>query len=181
MVAVLLGGATALLPIFAEDVLHVGSSGLGLLRTAPAIGGLLTSLFIARRGPFSHNGRTLLIAVAGFGFATILFGISRDFWLSMLALAIAGSCDTVSVVIRNTLQLALTPDAMRGRVSAVHFMFVGMSNEFGEFESGLAAAVFGATTAVALGGLGTLLVIPVIALVWPQIRQLHEIRNVEDG
>jgi hypothetical protein len=181
MVAVLLGGATALLPIFAEDVLHVGSSGLGLLRTAPAIGGLLTSLFIARRGPFSHNGRTLLIAVAGFGFATILFGISRDFWLSMLALAIAGSCDTVSVVIRNTLQLALTPDAMRGRVSAVHFMFVGMSNEFGEFESGLAAAIFGATTAVALGGLGTLLVIPVIALVWPQIRQLHEIRNVEDG
>jgi MFS family permease len=181
MVAVLLGGATALLPIFAEDVLHVGSTGLGLLRTAPAVGGLLTSLFIARRGQFSHNGRTLLIAVAGFGLATIVFGISRDFWLSMLALAFVGSFDTVSVVIRNTLQLALTPDAMRGRVSSVHFMFVGMSNEFGEFESGVAAAVLGASTAVVLGGIGTLLVVPIIALVWPQIRHLREIRNVDDG
>jgi MFS family permease len=181
MVAVLLGGATALLPIFAEDVLHVGSTGLGLLRTAPAVGGLLTSLFIARRGPFSQNGRTLLIAVAGFGIATILFGISRNFWLSMLALALVGSFDTVSVVIRNTLQLALTPDAMRGRVSSVHFMFVGMSNEFGEFESGVAAALLGATTAVALGGIGTLLVVPVIALVWPQIRHLREIHNLEEG
>jgi MFS family permease len=123
----------------------------------------------------------LLIAVAGFGIATILFGISRNFWLSMLALALVGSFDTVSVVIRNTLQLALTPDAMRGRVSSVHFMFVGMSNEFGEFESGVAAALLGATTAVALGGIGTLLVVPVIALVWPQIRHLREIHNLEEG
>jgi MFS family permease len=181
MVAVLLGGATALLPIFAEDVLHVGSTGLGLLRAAPAVGGLFTALFIARRGPFLHNGRTLLIAVTGFGLATVLFGISRDFWLSMAALVFVGSFDTVSVVIRNTLQLALTPDAMRGRVSSVHFMFVGMSNEFGEFESGVAAAVLGATTAVALGGIGTLLVVPIIAIVWPQIRHLRDIRNVEDG
>lgn len=181
MVAVLFGGATALLPIFAEDVLHVGSTGLGLLRTAPAVGGLITSLVIARRGPFTHNGRTLLIAVAGFGLATMLFGFSRDFKLSLAALALVGTFDTISVVIRNTLQLALTPDDMRGRVSSVHFMFVGMSNEFGEFESGVAAAIFGATTAVVLGGVATLLVVPTIALVWPQIRELREIRNVDDG
>ena len=176
MVAVLLGGATALLPIFAEDVLHVGASGLGLLRAAPAVGAVLMSVLLVRKGPFHRAGLTLLVAVAGFGFAMILFGSSRTLGLSMAALGMAGACDVISMVIRHTMQLTYTPDAMRGRVSAVHHLFIGMSNEFGEFESGIAAALFGATTAVVLGGVGTLITVVVIAAVWPQVRNLRQIK-----
>ena len=175
MVAVLLGGATALLPIFAEDVLHVGATGLGLMRAAPAAGAVLMSFAIAHRGPFAKAGPTLLATVAAFGVATILFGTSRSIVLSLGALALLGAFDAISVVIRDTLELTFTPDHMRGRVGAVGYIFVGMSNEFGEFESGLAAALFGATTAVILGGVGTLLVVPIIAVAWPEVRKLGRI------
>ena len=179
MVAVLLGGATALLPIFAEDVLHVGAGGLGMMRAAPAAGAVLASLAIAHRGPFRAAGPTILAAVAGFGLATILFGVSRSMPLSLVALGFLGAFDAISMVIRSTLQLTLTPDHMRGRVGSVHYMFVGMSNEFGEFESGVVASLLGATTAVVVGGFGTLLVVPAIALLWPQVRQLREIKPRE--
>jgi MFS family permease len=176
MVAVLLGGATALLPIFAEEVLHVGASGLGLLRAAPAIGAVVMSVILVRKGPFHRAGVTLLVAVAGFGVAMVLFGASRTLGLSMVALGMAGACDVVSMVIRHTMQLTYTPDFMRGRVGAVHHLFIGMSNEFGEFESGVMAAIFGATMAVVLGGIGTLITVAVIAVIWPQVRNLGEIR-----
>jgi MFS family permease len=179
MFAVLFGGATALLPIFAEDVLHVGAFGLGLMRAAPAVGAVLASLAIAHKGPFKAAGPTILAAVAGFGAATILFGISRSMPLSLLALGLLGAFDAISMVIRSTLQQTLTPDHMRGRVGSVHYMFVGMSNEFGEFESGVAAAILGATAAVVVGGIGTLLVVPAIALAWPSVRRLREIRARE--
>lgn len=179
MVAVLLGGATALLPIFAEDVLDVGAAGLGLMRSAPAVGAVVTSLVIARKGPFEAAGRTLLAAVTGFGLATILFGFSRYLPLSLVALMLLGVFDSISVVIRNTLQLTLTPDSMRGRVGAVHYLFVGLSNEFGEFESGVMAALLGATAAVVVGGAGTLLVVPIIALLWPEVRRLRRIETPE--
>jgi MFS family permease len=175
MVAVLLGGATALLPIFAEDVLHVGATGLGLMRAAPAAGAVLMSFAIAHRGPFAKAGPTLLATVAGFGLATIVFGTSRSMILSLGALAMLGAFDAISVVIRDTLELTFTPDHMRGRVGAVGYIFVGMSNEFGEFESGVAAAVLGATGAVIIGGIGTLLVVPLIALAWPEVRRLGRI------
>jgi MFS family permease len=179
MVAVLLGGATALLPIFAEDVLHVGATGLGLLRAAPAVGAMLMSVAIAHKGPFLRAGRTLLATVACFGLATILFGVSRNFGLSLAALALVGGFDAISMVIRSTMELTFTPDEMRGRVGAIHFLFIGLSNEFGEFESGLAAAVLGATTAVVAGGIGTLLVVPAIALIWPEVRRLRRIELPE--
>lgn len=179
MVAVLLGGATALLPIFAEDVLHVGAGGLGLMRAAPAAGAVIASLAIARKGPFNAAGPTILAAVTGFGLASILFGLSRSMPLSLLALGFVGVCDSISVVIRSTLQLTLTPDHMRGRVGSVHYMFVGMSNEFGEFESGVVASLLGATAAVVVGGIGTVLVVPAIALLWPALRRLRRIEAME--
>jgi MFS family permease len=175
MVGVLLGGATALLPIFAEDVLHVGATGLGLMRAAPAAGAMLMSLLIVRHGPFQRAGPTLLLAVAGFGVATILFGLSRSLPLSLLALGLLGGFDAISMVIRHTMQLTYTPDDMRGRVSSVHHLFVGMSNEFGEFESGVLAALVGATAAVIFGGVGTLIVVPLIALAWPEVWRLRRI------
>lgn len=175
MVAVLLGGATALLPIFADDVLHVGATGLGLMRAAPAVGAVLMSFALAHKGPFAKAGPSLLATVAAFGLATILFGSSRSMALSLGALGLLGAFDAISVVIRDTLELTFTPDHMRGRVGAIGYIFVGMSNEFGEFESGVAAAIFGATTAVVLGGIGTLLVVPIIALIWPEVRRLGRI------
>lgn len=177
MVSVLLGGATALLPIFALEVLHVGSTGLGLLRSAPAVGAVLMSFAVAHHGPFQKAGRTLLATVAAFGVATVVLGLSRSFGLSLVALALVGAFDAVSVVIRNTLQLVFTPDDMRGRVGAIHHIFVGMSNEFGEFESGLLAALVGATSAVVIGGVGVLVVVPLIAFAWPELRQLGRIEK----
>lgn len=161
--AVLLGGATALLPIFAKDVLHVGPQGLGLLRTAPALGALAMSVWMARWPIRRRAGAKLLVAVGVFGLAQLCFGLSTSFWLSMAALAVSGAADMISIVVRQTLVQLETPDAMRGRVSAVNGLFIGASNQLGEFESGATAAWLGAVGSVVLGGLGT---VAVAALWW---------------
>ena len=163
--AVLLGGATALLPMFARDILQVGPSGLGLLRGAPAIGALCMSAALTRRPLRRRVGRTLMVSVALFGVCMVVFGLSGSFWLSMLALALSGAVDTVSVVVRQTLVQIETPDSMRGRVSAVNSVFIGASNQLGEFESGITAEWFGPVRSVVLGGLGTV----AIALAWTQL------------
>ncbi|MGE5470815.1 MAG: MFS transporter [Bacteroidota bacterium] len=156
--AVLLGGATALLPIYARDILHTGPQGLGLLRAAPAAGALLMSLAMLRWPVHRRVGHWLLIAVAVFGLATVVFGLSEHFVLSLLALAITGAVDNVSVVIRMTLTQLETPNEIRGRVSAVNSIFIGASNQLGEFESGATAALFGPVGSVVMGGVGTLLI-----------------------
>ena len=156
--AVLLGGATALLPIYSRDILHTGPVGLGLLRAAPAVGALAMSLLLMRFPLRRHVGRRLLAAVAVFGLATVLFGLSTHFGLSLLALAITGAADNISVVTRLTLVQLETPDEMRGRVSAVNSVFIGASNQLGEFESGATAALWGPVGSVLVGGLGTVLV-----------------------
>ncbi len=160
--AVLLGGAVALLPIYAKDILHTGAWGMGLLRSAPAVGALLTSVWLTRQPIERHVGRTLLIAVAAFGVCMVVFGISRSFTVSLIALAISGGADMVNVVIRQTLVQLETPDDMRGRVSAVSSIFIGASNQLGEFESGATAALLGPVGSVVLGGAGTV----VVALAW---------------
>lgn len=167
--AVLLGGAVALLPIYAKDILHVGPTGLGWLRAAPAIGAGLMALLTTRLPPWQRPGRVLLWTVAGFGAATIVFGLSRSFALSLVALALTGAFDNVSVVIRLTLEQMLTPDAMRGRVAAVHAVFIGFSNELGSFESGATAALFGATASVVGGGIGTIVVVLLAARLWREL------------
>jgi MFS family permease len=176
--AVLFGGATALLPIFARDILHVGPWGLGLLRCAPAVGAVVTALWIAYRPLGGKSGRTMFICVALFGLFTILFGLSESFWLSMAALAGLGAADSVSMIIRQTLVQMETPDAMRGRVSAVNLVFIGASNELGEFESGLTAAWFGAVPAVVLGGVGTMLVVALWAWKFPDLRKADRLDGV---
>jgi MFS family permease len=168
--AVLLGGATALLPVYAKDILRVGPSGLGLLQAALPLGSLLCALIIAHRPPIQKAGRAMLQAVAGFGIATIAFGFSQWFWLSFLMLFVCGAMDNVSVVVRHTLVQLLTPDEKRGRVSAVNSLFIGTSNELGGFESGLAAYLFGAVFSVVSGGIGTVLVVIAVALAWPEVR-----------
>lgn len=160
--AVLLGGATALLPIYARDILVIGPWGLGLLRTAPAVGALSLSLLFARHPIRKRAGHLMFLAVGTFGIATIAFGLSRSFWLSFAALILLGASDVVSVVIRQSLVATATPDAMRGRVNAVNQLFIGTSNQVGEFESGLTAAWLGPVGAVVLGGIGSI----VVMLVW---------------
>jgi MFS family permease len=177
--AILLGGATALLPIFSRDILKVGPSGLGWLRAAPSLGALAMALLIAHRPPFQHAGRTLIAAVAGFGLATIAFGASRSFLLSLLLLATLGALDNISVVIRATLVQSLTPDSMRGRVAAINSVFVCMSNELGSLESGLAAWLLGPVPAVVLGGLGCLVVVLVVAIRWPELPRLGRIDQLQ--
>jgi MFS family permease len=172
MFAVLFGGATFLLPVFAKDILHVDATGLGILRAAPSIGALLMAVTIARRPPFRRAGRTLLVAVAGFGIATIIFGLSTSFWLSAAMLFSLGALDNISVVIRHTLLLLYTPDEMRGRVGAVNSIFIGASNELGGFESGVAASILGPVGAVIFGGIGTLIVVGLITRLAPQLRRL---------
>src|SRR6266581_1388167 len=172
MFAVLLGGATTLLPIYAKNILHVGPAGLGWLRAALSIGALCMSFAIAHMPPFKKAGRTLLVAVTGFGVATIVFGLSRWFWLSLLMLALLGGFDNISVVIRSTLLMTRTPNALLGRISAINFIFIGASNELGGFESGLVAQFFGPVIAVVGGGIGTVLVVLLVALIWPQMRRL---------
>ena len=157
--AVLFGGATALLPVYADTILRVGPVGLGVLRSAPAIGAFVTALSLSRRPPRDHVGRTLIVAVAGFGIATIVFGLSHSLALSLVALALTGATDMVSVVIRSGLVQLNTPDAMRGRVNAVENVFIGASNELGMFESGTVAAAVGTVGSVVLGGLGTLAIV----------------------
>jgi len=181
MFAVLLGGATALLPIFARDILHAGPSGLGWLRAAPSIGAVLVALFLAQRPPFERAGRVLLWAVAGFGAATIIFGLSTSFLLSLAMLVLLGGLDQISVIIRGTLMLVQTPNELRGRVAAVHNVFLGASNELGEFESGVAASVFGPVFAVAAGGVGTIIVVGLIALAWPEVRQLGRLGETAES
>ncbi|GLV55784.1 MFS transporter [Dictyobacter sp. S3.2.2.5] len=174
--AVLLGGATSLLPIFAKSILHVGPFGLGWLQGADSVGAVCMALLLAYRPPFKHAGRTLLLAVAGFGAATIVFGLSHWFWLSLLALFVLGGLDNISVVIRSTLALVRTPDEMRGRVGAVSSLFVGTSNQLGGFESGLTAQVFGPIVSVVGGGIGTILVVILVASLWPDMRTLRTLR-----
>ncbi|MBI3797027.1 MAG: MFS transporter [Deltaproteobacteria bacterium] len=170
--AVLLGGATALLPLYARDILHVGPWELGLLRSAPALGALGIGLWLAYRPLTSHAGFVLLATVGVFGMATIGFGVSHNLWLSLGMLAVLGGADMVSVVIRRILVLVATPDEMRGRVSAVESVFIGASNELGEFESGVTAAWFGAVPAVILGGVGTLAVVVLWGWLFPELRQV---------
>ncbi|HEY7040028.1 MAG TPA: MFS transporter [Methylomirabilota bacterium] len=170
--AVLLGGATALLPVFARDILKVGPVGLGVLRSAPAIGALATSVFLARY-PLEHRlGPTLFRAVLVFGAATVVFGLSTNVVLSLVALTVLGAADVVSMVIRMSLAQIRTPDAMRGRVSAVHSLFTGTSNQLGAFESGVLAALIGTVPSVLLGGLGTIAVAAIWMGLFPELRRL---------
>ncbi len=168
--AVMLGGAVALLPVFAHDILHIGPRGLGLLRAMPSVGALGTSLYLTLRPIRHHAGRTMLVSVAVFGAATVVFGISRSILVSLLALILTGASDMVSVVVRSSVLQLATPPQMRGRVSAVNWLFIGASNEFGEFESGLTAHWFGAVPAVVLGGVGSLLVTGWAATQFPAVR-----------
>ncbi|OEO23416.1 MFS transporter [Pseudomonas sp. J237] len=169
--AVLLGGATALLPVFAKDILLTGPWGLGLLRSAPAVGALLMSFWLARYPIQRQVGRTMFTAVGVFGVATIAFGLSTSFWFSLLVLVVLGAADMISMVIRGAFVQLHTPDEMRGRVSAVNGLFIGASNQLGEFESGLTAHWFGTVQAVVLGGVGTLLVTGVWIKLFPTLAQ----------
>ncbi|MFZ5439140.1 MAG: MFS transporter [Myxococcota bacterium] len=177
--AVLLGGAVALLPVYAKDILHVGPVGLGWLRAAPALGAMSMALLQTRLPPWRRPGVVLLLTVAGFGVATVAFGLSTTMWLSFIALFFTGVFDNVSVVIRATLEQSLTPDSMRGRVSAIHYVFIGMSNELGSFESGATAALVGPLWSVVGGGIGTLAVVLVVALVFPQLRALPPLHQLQ--
>lgn len=176
--AVLLGGATALLPIYASDILHVGPTGLGLLRSAPAIGAAAVGVLLARY-PFARNAGPLMFGcVAIFGAATIVFGVSQNLTLSLIALIILGAADMVSVIVRLSLIQLATPDAMRGRVNALNQLFIGASNELGEFESGFTAALFGTVPAVILGGAGTIAVVLLWMMLFPSLRRLDRLTDV---
>jgi MFS family permease len=179
MFAVLLGGAVALLPVYARTILHTGPWGLGLLRSAPGVGAALMAILVAHRPIRRRAGLTMLFAVAAFGALTIVFGISTSLILSLVALFLTGAADMVSVIIRATLVQVATPDEMRGRVSAVDMLFVGVSNELGEFESGLTAQWFGTVPAVVLGGVGTLLVIATWAWLFPELRKADQLTVAE--
>jgi len=176
--AVLLGGVTALLPIFAADILHVGPVGLGFLRSAPAVGACLTALYLARWPLKRKIGPILFASVAGFGLATIIFGFSTSFPLSLFCLFVLGATDMVSVNVRGSLVQLATPDSMRGRVSAVSMLFIGASNELGEFESGVTAALFGTVPAVVIGGVGTLLVVGAWMKLFPALARVNSFEDV---
>ena len=167
--SVLLGGATALLPIYAEKILHVGTLGLGFLRAGPAIGALILAIYLSRHPLQKNAGRTMFICVAIFGVTTLIFGLSEWFLLSLVALIVMGAADMVSVVIRSTLVQLQTPNEMRGRVGAVNSIFIGASNQLGEFESGITAEFFGVVPAVVMGGLGTLLIVGIWLRVFPEL------------
>lgn len=175
--AVLLGGATALLPIFAHDILHTGPWGLGLLRAAPAVGALLMSLWLARHSMERRVGAIMFASVAGFGVATLVFALSKLLWLSLLALFALGAFDMVSMVIRGSLVQLDTPDAMRGRVSAVNAIFINTSNQLGEFESGMVAAWLGAIGATVVGGIGTLVVVGLWMAMFPSLRKRQRLHQ----
>jgi len=177
--AVLLGGATALLPIFARDILHTGPIGLGILRSATAVGAAATAFALARRPLDRHAGHRMFAAVAVFGVATIIFGLSRNFLLTLAVLAVLGASDMISVYIRSALIQFATPDAMRGRVNSVSMLFVGASNELGAFESGVTASWFGTVPAVILGGIGTLAVVAIWMWLFPPLRTVDRLTDVE--
>ena len=198
MFAVLLGGATYLLPMFAKDILHVGGFGLGLLRSAEAIGAIAMAMAIAHLPPIKRAGRAMLWAVAGFGAATVLFGLSHWFWLSMVAMVLIGACDNISVIVRHTLVQIMTPDSMRGRVSGVHNIFIVSSNDLGGFESGATASLFGtmaagfglaeaglasrvagAVSSVVFGGVGAMVVVAGCAKRWPDLLKLGSLRDIK--
>ncbi len=180
---VLLGGAVALLPVFARDILEVGPAGLGLLRSAPSVGAIAAALLVTRLRPWPRPGRVLLLAVAGFGLATIGFGLSRDLVLSLSCLFLAGACNTVSAVIRKTLQQVITPNRLLGRANAIIYLFTDLSNELGAFESGATAALFGPVISVVGGGLGTVATVMLVAFIWPALAKvgpLHTLRPLEE-
>jgi MFS family permease len=173
--AVLLGGAMALLPVYARDILHAGPWGLGLLRAAPGFGAVFVAGWLARNAIRDHAGAIMFVFVAGFGLFTSIFGASSLIWLSVVALAFAGACDMISVYVRETLIQLWTPDNVRGRVNAVNMVFVGASNELGEFRAGISAALFGAVPAVVFGGIGTIAVAVLWALWFPQLRKIRHL------
>jgi MFS family permease len=179
MVAVLFGGVIALLPIFATEVLDVGPRGLGWMRAMPALGSILMGIVLATRPPIQRGGRVILLTVVVFGLATIVFGISTLYWLSLTALFILGAADNISVVIRQTVLQLLTPDSMRGRVTAVSVIFIGTSNEIGEFESGVAAKLLGLVPSVVFGGVMTLVTVAAVAATWPQLLRLGSLEHLE--
>lgn len=181
LLAVLLGGATALLPIYAKDILVVGPAGLGFLRCAPGIGAAIVGLFLAHRTIQRGAGNLMLVCVAGFGFAIVVFALSINLWLSLAALICAGGFDMVSMVVRQTLVQVSTPDAMRGRVSAVQWLFIGASSELGEFESGATAVLLGTVHAALLGGLGTLAVVALWAKIFPELRWADKLAMEDEG
>jgi MFS family permease len=177
--AVLLGGAVALLPVYAREILKVGASGLGLLRTAPGVGAVITAVLVAHWPLRRRAGAAMLWCVFGFGLSTIVFGLSRNVWLSLAALILAGSCDMVSVIVRHTMIQLGTPDEMRGRVSAVNMVFIGASNEVGQFESGITAQWFGTVPAVVLGGAGTIAIVALWAWLFPELRRVNRLSAPE--
>ena len=177
--SVLFGGAVALLPIFAGEILQVGPVGLGILRAAPAVGAVTSGVLLTRWPPFAHTGRNLLLAVVGFGVCTIGFGLSRSFPLSVALLVLAGASDMVSVVIRSLMLQLRTPEALLGRVASVNQIFIGSSNEIGAFESGVTARWWGAVTAVVVGGVATLAVVGVVAWRVPALRRLRQVTTGE--
>lgn len=180
MIAVLFGGAVALLPVFAQDILQVGSEGFGILRAAPAVGASITMLGSTRFPLHRNAGKKLLWAVAGFGVCIIVFGLSPYFWVSVIALFLSGAVDGVSMIIRQTILQLKTPDNMRGRVASVNSMFVGSSNELGAFESGVTAKLMGTVTAVVFGGAMTLLTVGITAFVSPSFRKLDLQKDIDD-
>jgi MFS family permease len=183
--AVLLGGAVYLLPVFVKDVLHIGADPAkgamwySLLKLADGCGAFVMAIILAHRPPMKRAGRTMLIAVAGFGLATIAFGLSRNYWFSFAMLVVVGACDSISVVVRHTLVQVLTPDEMRGRVSAVNNVFIGTSNELGGMESGYTAKWFGPIVSVVGGGIGTLLVVLAVSIKWPQVRKFGSLHDAK--
>ena len=179
MVAVLFGGVIALLPIFATEVLHVGPVGLGWMRAMPAIGSIAMGVILALRPPIRRGGRTILWTVAAFGVATIVFGVSSSYALSLAALFALGAADNISVVIRQTVLQLMTPDSMRGRVTAVSVIFIGSSNELGEFESGVAAKLLGLVPSVVFGGVISLLSVPAVAALFPQLLRLGSLEHLQ--
>lgn len=179
--AVLLGGAVALLPVYARDILQVGPEGLGMLRSAQAVGAAATALVLANFPLRRHAGIAMFGGVALFGAATIVFGLSESFLISLAALAVMGAADMINVFVRSSLVQLATPDAMRGRISAVNMLFVGASNELGEFESGVTAAWFGTVPSVVIGGLGTLAVVGAGAWLFPELRKVDRLQDVKPG
>jgi len=178
--AVLFGGVTALLPIYCRDILHVGPEGLGFLRAAPAVGAILVSVLLSVFPLRRHVGVKMFAAVAAYGVATVVFALSQNFWLSAAAMASLGAFDVVSMVVRQTLTQIATPDEMRGRVSAVNFLFIGASNQLGEFESGVAAALLGSVGAALFGGIAAIVVVGVWAQLFPQLRRADRFHPVEE-
>ncbi len=177
--SVLLGGAEALLPVFADRILHVGPQGLGVLRAAPAAGAMVMSLYMAHQPPLRRAGRSLLLAVATFAACIVAFGLSRSFYLSAALLMVSGMADNISVLIRQTMLQVLTPPPLLGRVLAVNSIFVGSSNELGAFESGLTAKLLGTVPAVVLGGVASLAVVGVVAVTIPRLRRMRQIQPEE--